>query len=270
MLDKSDVYNPNHDLFDNGDKIYFDADDLEDPDNSYVAWVDLMGTRSWLLRSITHAANHIYKLHTAVASATYRLEIQDDLYVYTAMDGFYLVAEDKETIVRALEETFATMARTAIDRIFGTDKIFYLPIIRGSIAYGPIIHGSDIDDSTLDNTISHSNSTVDKSDIVLGDPISQAFDSESNAPPYGVYIDESARGFSSKGDDPFNRVWLDWYHHRFGENDYEEIAGLMRILLIEYFDWCDDNSGRIRYPDDRRKEHKKWAKQYLPEIELET
>lgn len=274
MVNKAKLNDPNQNIYEDERKTYFNADELDKPSNEYVAWVDLMGTKAWLLRSIDHAANHIFKLHGSLTNTLYRLDTGEEIRVYSAMDGFYIVSGEREQLVEILEEVFATMARSVIDRLYGDEEnILYMPVIRGAIAYGPVIHGSDLHQEAsgsnpLDYTLSHEESLVDEENLMIGDPISQSFDKESQAPPYGLYICESARGFSHTDTEPFDRVWLDWFHSRFGSSDYQEIAGLLRKLLFEYYTWCNNNSGRIRYPEERREEHEIWMEQYLPEIDI--
>ena len=43
---------------------YFNAQGLT-ADNCYVAWLDVMGSRTAMVRSIATAANFIFKLHVA-------------------------------------------------------------------------------------------------------------------------------------------------------------------------------------------------------------
>jgi len=50
-------------------ELYFNANKLLDPSNEYVCWIDVMGIKSSMERSIKISANFIYKLHIAAIEA---------------------------------------------------------------------------------------------------------------------------------------------------------------------------------------------------------
>jgi predicted RNA-binding protein with TRAM domain len=89
----------------------------------------------------------------------------------------------------------------------------------------------------------------------------QAFEYEREAPPFGVYVHESARSFApdERNEEPFNYVWWKWF-----QPVDRAIAVELREILDEYYEWATNNSRRIENDLERIDEHEKLAKQYFP------
>lgn len=196
----------------------------------YVCWFDVMGTASISSRSIPEASVKVFKVHTAAISAHEELPVRytDDIEMYPMMDGVYAISESKDALRRFLHLLFTAFG----EDIIKASETHHILAVRASVAYGPVVAGKDMDgyNDTLEGTI-HQEQTL------VGLPVIQAFSHEREAPPFGVYIHESARAFAPDGDDPFNFVWWKWFRSNDDQFDEEELAHQVRDKLEEYWEW---------------------------------
>lgn len=217
-----------------------------------------MGTGAIASRSITEASIKVFKLHTAslIASEEIQERRQEEIKMYPMMDGVYTVSTTKDALRQFLYNVFTTLGEDIID----AEEIHHVLAVKAAVAYGPIIEGGDMDgyNDVLDGT-EHQDRTI------IGIPVIQAFLSEKQAPPFGVYIHESARAFAPDGDDPFNFVWWKWFRSNRDEYNQEGLANDVLEKLEEYYSWSRDNSNRIDYDEDRIEEHEKLVNQYFPQ-----
>lgn len=224
----------------------------QDTDNEFVCWLDMMGTKSIMSRSLEEYSIKMFKLHNTALLAEEEMDDSEDLNLYPVMDGVYIVSKTKHTLEEYLRLVFNTLA----DDIINEREVYHRFIIRAAVAFGPIVHGRDIpeDATQLDEAF--------KNTLLLGLPMVQAFGYEKNAPPFGVYIHESARSFAPDDEDeePFRYVWWKWF-----EPFDRTIAVELREILTEYYEWATNNSQRIGYDSDKINEHEELAKQYFPE-----
>lgn len=233
---------PNHTQI----RPYFDANHLPQPQNAYVAWIDVMGIQGIMSRSLSITSNFVFKLHIAALDAP-----RDMIQLYPVMDGIYVVCQNRLPLVGFIEYVFSAIADTFVTTI----EKWHRFIIKGAIAYGPIVHGQDVPQqasNTLTDNPSYRNS------ILLGMPVIQAYLSERAAPPFGLFVHESARAFSPATDQPFHNVWWEWFRQ-----NHAPLAQELLIELEAYFEFCEKRSRAIFYDRDRIKEHREMANQYL-------
>ena len=81
---------------------------MPSPVNEYVAWVDVMGTKSSMSRSIAETANFIFKLHIAAISAA-AVNVAN-VRLYPVMDGVYATAADQPAMLSFLRGLFHAIA----------------------------------------------------------------------------------------------------------------------------------------------------------------
>lgn len=129
-------------------------------------------------------------------------------------------------------------------------------LVRGAIAYGPVIQGGSVQ--------SQANWTLDAHDcyrksVLLGLPMTQAYYSESEAPPFGIAIDDSARAFAPEGEKPFSFIWWDWFTSVEPPLD----TGAMLEGLKKYFDWHHEFTNTSGYRRDRITEHRQLAQEFF-------
>jgi hypothetical protein len=226
--------------------LVFNADHLPAPIPEYVAWVDVMGTQASMSRSLKVTANFIFKLHTAALQAPHA-----NVRVYPVMDGFYAAAVDQAHMLSFLRSVFVAAA----EEFNGTANNYYRFVVRGALAYGPVIHGNAIPNAASQVLGGHA---AYRDLILLGMPIVQAHLGEASAPPFGVYVHESARAFAPAGAEPLHHAWWQW--HNAGT---QAIWNGLMDNLNAYFDWCAQRSLRIGYPSDRIAVHREMARQFF-------
>jgi hypothetical protein len=228
---------------------------LPDPENEYVCWFDIMGTQSIMSRSLEATTIFLSKLHGAFLQAHEENDPTDVQY-YPMGDGIFLTSSERDSLFPILSDTFAMLAKDVNEQ----DRELYRYVVKASVAYGPVIHGSEIPDGLndrLDNTPEYLNS------ILLGIPVIQAFAGEEETPPFGVSIHESARAFAPNERDKFSYSWWEWFNPRVGR-DYEDTAIRLRQNLEGYYDWCSANHSQMEYELSRIEEHETLMKQYFP------
>ncbi|MFZ2525077.1 MAG: hypothetical protein WAW87_07150 [Candidatus Ferrigenium altingense] len=224
----------------------FNAKLLPEPTNEYVAWVDVMGIQSAMGRSLSISANFVFKLHIAALSAP-----RDNIQIYPVMDGFYASSTSKEAMIKFLRSVMASVGQTFLDTTVPLHRF----VVRGALAFGPVIHGSQVPDVIDPALVGYD---AYKSSILLGQPMIQANKAEGIAPPFGIYIHESARAFAPIGQQPFHHVWLRWVNP-----DVGDIWNNLLEQLNAHYAWCLERPNRLLYQPARIAAHKDLANEYF-------
>ncbi len=227
---------------------YFNANELPPPTDEFVAWLDVMGIQAAMSMSIKVAANFIFKLHiVALESKT------DGIRLYPVMDGIYISSASATEIAAFLQSIFLNISNLFIEE--NNEKFRFL--VRGAIAKGNTYHGANIGDNaswTLANNAQY------RGQILLGIPMVQAHVGERKAPPFGVFVDKSARcnelTVSREG-------WWRWFDNT---NGFNREALLERAR--QHYSWCYANSDTIGYEPDRILVHKGLADIYFAETQF--
>lgn len=184
--------------------VYFNARKIKPNQikNEYVAFVDIMGTRDFMVHKDIHeAANYIFKLHAAIISAINERRY-NGVFVYPVMDGAYITSTRKDDMQNILSRVYREMAN-----IFINSAPEYRFLIRCGLAYGEVIHGHRIPyeaSNVFELDLSY------KSNLLLGKPMILAFAGEGKAAPFGIFIDDSALRHGQKG---FGAMNPDWKWH---------------------------------------------------------
>lgn len=224
---------------------FFDSSAVQQS-NAYVAWVDALGTKSALLVSHARAANFVMRIHAAALDAN----PPTDLSLFPMNDGVFIRADTWDPLRKFLERMFRRLAVTFLLEQNPQHRF----MVRGAVAFGPLSSGSQLHggNSTLTGAPDHS------AGIILGMPLAQAVEAERLAPPFGVFIHESARAFAPSGDKPLCYALWRWW----GDKDSDIEAG-MREALPEYFAWARRNPLTSQYPAPAVDKHALAASEYF-------
>lgn len=225
--------------------LFFSADHLPPPTIEYVAWVDVMGTQAAMSRSLNITANFIFKLHVAAVQAP-----QNNVSLYPVMDGFYVASPSQLDMLAFLRSVYQSIA----EEFNNTDEPLHRFIIRGALAFGPCVHGRNVGQAA---SPALAGITGYRDSILLGLPMVQAHLGESNAPPFGLFVHESARSFAPPGQQPLHHMWWKW-----GSAGNPGWAALAQ-QLPQHLDWCANRSLPLGYPMDRIAAHKQMVTQYF-------
>lgn len=230
---------------------YFDNRNLPEASPVYVCWLDVMGSQNAMLRSVKTAANFVCKIHDVVLDEWPKYE-KRGIRLFPVMDGVYIVSSRKGPLQYFVASVLRRLAETFLQE--KTPQFRFL--VRGCIAYGPLVDGRNIppDASRALNSF-----PTYRDSILLGIPLAQAYRGESEAPPFGIFVDESARAFCAADETPFPFVWWDWYTKVAPCLDVED----MHKALMDHFDWCKQYNVTIGYKPDRIESHMMLADEYF-------
>jgi hypothetical protein len=234
---------------------YFMGDDAGPQRFRYVLWVDIMGSQGKMLRSVRTASIPLMKLHVAALTAVKKNKFQS-IDLFPVIDGIYVICEQLGPIQFFMSDVFRSMAAE-----FLVLKYWERSVVRGAIAYGPVILGIE---STKGAEILRE-SDYAKS-ILLGMPLVQAYVAEKTAPPFGVFVHESVRGFGPTSKRPVTAVLWRWWDKN---TENKKLASALLPSLDEYYDWCKVHSVSSGYPIDRIEAHRALAHEYLSEFRRE-
>jgi len=227
------------------DRPRFDSRKLPTPSNEYICWLDVMGTQASLTQSLHRSANFFAKIHLAALEAN-----SPDITLYPVMDGIYVSSKKKSAIMEFLRKFFRMHA---IMFCAERDPLHRF-LVRGGLSFGPVVHGRDIATECAD----FGEHTSYRNSLLLGMPMIQSFQSEQTAPPFGVFVHESARSFAESDAMPIPCRWYNWWN----AEDMPLIAEL-RVALPSYFNWALKHSRSIDYPNEKILEHAAAAKEYF-------
>lgn len=224
----------------------FNAKLLPLAENEYVAWVDVMGIQSAMNRSVRISANFVFKLHIAALRAP-----RQNVQIYPVMDGFYATSPSKNEMLIFLRSVMSSVGKIFLE----TTEPLHRFIVRGALAFGPIIHGAKVSDEVDQDLVDHG---AYKSSILLGMPIVQANKAEGLAPPFGIYVHESARAFAPNGETSLHHVWWKWVNP-----EVDDVWNKLLQELNAHYDWCFQRPNRLMYEASRIAVHKQLAHEYF-------
>ncbi|WP_420386458.1 hypothetical protein [Roseivirga sp.] len=224
--------------------MYFDASKLPSPKNEYVLWVDIMGTKNIMSDSVNTAANFIFKFHGAIQSSK-----DAHAKYYPLMDGVFITTPSQIVLKRVIRKIFVCL----FEIYSKTELCKYRFLAKGSISFGPVIHGRDVPKSastSLENDLNY------KTSILMGTPMIQAYSIEKLAPPFGVFIHESARTFAPKQSIPFSGKYFQWFPDNFDKAQFE-------VEVKKYFDWAIKYEKSLELDAEKSKYYMKIFGEYV-------
>lgn len=224
-------------------------------DYRYVFWLDLMGARNLMKLSLPRAARSVMKIH---AAALFAKQIHPELEINPVMDGVYGFVADRELLETCLTEILGSLANVFVHERVSSSRF----MVRAGVAYGPLIPGSSL---AAGAAILQENKLY-LGGTAIGMGISHAYEAESSAPPFGVYIHESARAFAprTKGSYPYRVNLWRWF------DDDDALTWATRRTLLMHFDWLEKNPSAAQYELEAMKRHKNLAVEYFRLHELKA
>jgi hypothetical protein len=238
----------------------FNARDLPVSRSQYVGWIDAMGIQSAMARSMDIAASFIFKLHISVLESKVALlpRQRESLSLYPVMDGVYFVGSDQHALFGFMRRVFGCLANEFI----ATPEMRHRFLVRGALACGPVVHGARLPEGASNTLRLHADY---RDGILLGLPMIQAYLAERSAPPFSVYVHESARAFAPEGWPPVRATWWRWFTAPHDER-WPGLASSLRDELRAYFRWCEERPMEIGYDPDSIRKHRALAEQYFADL----
>jgi len=233
--------------------VFFNEKELPKPRYEYVFFIDIMGTRNHMKKSVRETANYIFKLHAGIISA-WREKPYKNVFVYPVMDGAYITSGSKENMINILLRVFRSLSEGFLKEINSS----YLYLVRGSLSYGEVIHGHDVPyraSKAFEMSLGY------KDEILLGSAMISAYDGERCAAPFGIYIDDSAsRGKENRGGS-FKPDWK-WFEDetlKVKENIHRELS----LKIQGYLESLKIEEHPLHYSSDRIEKHIQLTKEYF-------
>lgn len=234
----------------NPSPIRFVSKDIA-PDNRYVAWIDIMGAAAAMSRSLAEAASKIGKFNAAVLMAHKASACKGDVSFHTMTDGAYLVAKSAQSLRSVLAGALSNIAR-----VFLSASRSNRFVVRCVVAYGEVVTSEIMDERLRVNSELES---VDKAilrNVMLGGPFAIAYGKEGCAPPFGVYVDQSAvrAGFAGKS------IWHWWKED---EETVGEFIRLFKMSLEQHFAYIEEHYYDHMLPASKIAEYRAKIRSYF-------
>jgi hypothetical protein len=172
------------------------------PKNQYVGWLDIMGAGYLMSISLERTANVIARLHMAAELARTQTGLQGA--ILPVNHGMFVFSDGKGAITELLQNVMVILAARFLQTKHQQDRF----LVRGGIAYGPVINGDQLKNGIGSTKVGGTNIMTN---VFFGSPVIQAYETERRAPPFGIAVHESARAFAESGSRPFQTsIWLWW------------------------------------------------------------
>lgn len=236
--------------------LYVNDSAMPKAKNQYVCWMDIMGTKGKMENSVNTCAIFIFKFHTAILAA---IKKGCQIKPYPVMDGVYITSDSIVDLQKAVAHIYSELGE-----LFINEKNFHHKfLVKASVAYGPVIHGSEI---SKDVSREFADAEEYKQAMLLGLPMIQANVGEQSAPPFGVFIHESARAFCKDGEEPFGFRWWKWFLTQPAQQWDKDRIKSLAAAVDTYFSNCEELNMSLDYPLEKIKAHRKAAKEYFADI----
>jgi hypothetical protein len=195
--------------------------------------------------SFEKSANFIIRFHTAVLKAAVSKKVR----VYPVMDGVHVVVESLDDMRDAIDKIMTCLAE-----VFLAETNNHRFIVKGALATGTIQHGSKISSEVSPDMAPRIGY---KQHLLFGMPMIQAFNAEKQAPPFGIYIHESARtvgGLQGR-----------YYFWRRDEalSANKSLHSDLKKELISFLNWEKDHNYYLELEKTKFEEYKDRAIEYL-------
>jgi hypothetical protein len=246
--------------------LYFDSQHLPAEKGEFVAWCDGMGTGRCLARSLHQAANSVFKLHSAFSIARQTLTA---VRCYPVMDGLYVTSPTREDMQEVLKSAFTELAREFINK----PGIKNMHMVRAGLAFGPTLHGEDIEDEafygsyhgyTTTRDMFESSSLDDvRRHVLLSPAMPLAYQAERNAPPFGGFVDDSAKTTPHLVEGSGGGFRSSLYQWWTGDETTRELAAKLYEQIEFYLGRAHTHSVGFQYPRERIERHRALAEEYF-------
>ena len=215
-----------------------------------------MGTGQELRRRpIGVVANFVMKLQIAAIKAMDDSRGECSVSLYPMIDGVYAVTANRKCIVEWVNSTFGLIA----EHFLQDNQRDFRFIVRGGIAYGPVVPGTDL---TGGSRLLTENPEL-RSRVLIGPPLAQAYDAERSAPPFGVVVHESAVNSAPRGETPLGGPLFKWWGD--GDSARTNLARKLRPELISELKGRAAVTSISGYPEKKLASHIALIETYLPE-----
>ena len=153
---------------------------------------------------------------------------------------------------------FGRLAREFVE----TTEMRHRFLVRGALACGPVVHGRQLPAVASATLAAHPEY---RSSILIGLPMIQAYLAERLAPPFAMYVHESARAFAPGALRTIRATWWRWFTTP-EDQRWPDLAPRLRNELHAYFKWCEERALEIGYDPESINKHRALSDQYFADI----
>jgi hypothetical protein len=239
---------------------YFDFSKVKEVEPKYVAWIDIMGSSSFMSISSNKSAIFIGKLHSAVLKAKKQSQYNGNLYPF--VDGVYLTSVNLYEILRITKAIYRALAINFLTE----NRNEYRFLIRGAVAFGNVVEAENIRDCSNVFTDKYAGAYPDG--ILFGSSLARANHSERQAAPFGVWIDETARLFPGQDGSTLPVTFWDWWDFETRSEEIDKYGkDLEKALAKEvsnFLSWCKTRSHELIYEKTAIERHVELSAEYFP------
>lgn len=228
--------------------IPFNAELVKNPTAKFVLWLDVMGIKEKMSRSLAQSSNFIAKFHVAVQRTAHRMANQPS--IYSAMDGAYILFDTGEDARDFIRRFFSYMSQAFIN-----DEPKHQFLVRGGLAYGDVYEIKSI----LPALSEGDRNLFSEIPLVMGFAVIQAHLAEKDAPPFGIFIHETAREVCSNGVRLFSGSWFRWFVAKSQKQLYHKL----KRKVADYFKWCRGHYLEIGYEIKALERHELASEQFF-------
>jgi hypothetical protein len=245
--------------------LYFDSKHLPSPRGEFIAWCDGMGTGQCLARSLHQAANSVFKLHSAFSIARRNLRA---VRCYPVMDGVYVTSPTRADMQEVLKSAFCELAREFINK----PSIKHMHMMRAGLAFGPTLHGTDTGEAfygtyhgytTTREMFKESDLDDVRRHVVLSPAMILAYEAERSAPPFGIFVDDSAKSYPQLTEGTGGGFRSSLYQWWTGDEAAREVAGKLYDQIEFYLNKSETHSVGVQYAKERIEKHRILATEYF-------
>lgn len=222
----------------------------------FVAWIDIMGGKSFMWRSMSTCAIFIGKLYDAVDKAREVFSLPED-HVFRMGDGVYICGEDFNVVCGIVERVMRSCAYDFRKEDRDDNHRF---LLRSAIAYGNTIIGRDVQEANQRKGLGGNHVFLS---MIIGAPVAWANEAERKAPPFGIFLHESCRSFQISPSKNIGWVLNKWwlldgknFAHDFGKELLMYLGRQMKnkietgIVPEKAMGYCEAIKEYFELPDD--------------------
>ena len=177
---------------------------------------------------------------------------------------------------RVLRNAFCELAKEFVH----TPGTSNMHMMRAGLAFGPTLHGADIPAEAFFGTFNDGREI--QAETFAQSPLSQvrlqvllspamvlAYNAEKSAPPFGIYVDDSAKGYPSLcsySDGSYISNLFQWW---ILDDEAREIATALYGQILFYLSKSETHSVGMGYPIDAIRRHRELAVEYFGGLKKE-
>lgn len=224
-------------------------------EDHYVCWLDVMGMQKTMSSSLEKAMNFVLKFHNCIVEAVGAVNQSSVVvYNYPIMDGVYLASSNSTELGNVVADIYNRTAaiflqEPCLARCF---------VIRGALAKGKILHGDTLQKRrpTLKFNCAALSGSAVMQQLMVGMPMIQAYVSERNAPPFGVYIHESAREYGK-----LQGCYYEWWRHVISGGMVDLVH--LKQKLDDYFAFCATKKYQLEMEETKIRRYRELVQEYF-------